>query len=171
MLPARITVAPPDHHMLLEDHHVRLTQGPKENRFRPAINPLFRSAAQAYGPRVIGVILAGALDDGTSGLWAVKDQGGLAVVQDPADTLFPGMPSSAISNVKVDYVVPVAEMAQFLVGLVNEPIDVPERLPPAGLQLEVQSAAMRETDEQEMSEIGELSGFTCPECHGALGGS
>ncbi len=92
--------------MIFEDHRVRLTQGPKENRFRPAIDPLFRSAAIVYGPRVIGVVLAGSLNDGTSGLWAIKDRGGVAVVQDPADTMFPGMPVSAITNVNVDHIVP-----------------------------------------------------------------
>ncbi len=166
--PGHIVVAPPDHHMLLEDHHVRLTQGPKENRFRPAIDPLFRSAADTYGPRVIGVILAGSLDDGTSGLWAIKDRGGVAVVQDPTDTLFPGMPLSAISNIAVDHIVPVSQMADLLVKLVNEEIELPEPPAPGEMTIEVESAAMGETDEKRMAELGELSAFTCPECHGAL---
>ncbi len=166
--PSRITIAPPDHHMLLEDGHVRLTQGPKENRFRPAIDPLFRSAAYAYGSRVIGVVLTGSLDDGTSGLWAIKDRRGLAVVQEPTDALFPSMPRSAITNVRVDHIVPMAEMSRLLVGLVNEPLDLPEAPAAEGLELEVESAAMRKTDDEDMAELGELSAFTCPECHGAL---
>lgn len=166
--PAHILVAPPDHHMLLEDHHVRLTQGPKENRFRPAIDPLFRSAAATYGPRVIGVILAGSLDDGTSGLWAIKDRGGIAVVQEPSDTLFPDMPLNAIKNVKVDHVVPVARMAELLVSLVQEEIALPDVPPPATLAPEMKSAAMGETDESKMGELGEVSPFTCPDCHGSL---
>ena len=121
IIPGRVYVAPPDHHLLVEPGFVRVTQGPKENRFRPAIDPLFRSAAYAYGPRVIGVVLTGALDDGTAGLWAIKERGGLAIVQDPDDALFPSMPLSALTNVQVDYRVPLSEIAPLLVRLVSEP--------------------------------------------------
>src|SRR4051812_33192106 len=94
--PNRIYIAAPDHHMLLEDGRVRVTHGPKENRFRPAVDPLFRSAAYEYRNRVIGVVLSGALDDGTAGLWTIKNYGGLAVVQDPNSAEVPSMPENAV---------------------------------------------------------------------------
>src|SRR5690242_679845 len=94
--PGRIYVPAPDHHLLVQSGVARATRGPKENRFRPAVDPLFRSAAQSYGPRVVGVILTGSLDDGTAGLFAVKKLGGTAIVQDPQDALFPSMPLSAL---------------------------------------------------------------------------
>src|SRR5688572_16555907 len=105
--PGRIYVAPPDCHLLIEPGRVRVTKGPRENRFRPAIDPLFRSAAQVYGPAAIGVILTGNLGDGTAGLWAIKQLGGTTVVQDPADALFPSMPQNALNHVRVDHVVPL----------------------------------------------------------------
>lgn len=116
----RIYIAPPDHHLLVKQEHVRVVRGPQENRHRPAVDPLFRSAAVAYGPRVIGVILSGSLDDGTAGLRAIKRCGGTAVVQDPDDALFPGMPRSAIGHVQVDYRLPLAEFAPLLTKLVHE---------------------------------------------------
>ena len=122
ILPGHIYVAPPDRHLLLERGHVRLTRGPKENRFRPAIDPLFRSAAYAYGPEVIGIVLSGALDDGTAGLWAIKERGGLAVVQEPNEAINPSMPLNALKYVRVDYRLPVAEIAQVLTRLVGEPV-------------------------------------------------
>jgi len=90
----RIYVAPPDKHLLLDNGIVRVTRGPKENRFRPAVDPLFRSAAYIYGPRVIGIVLSGALDDGTSGLWTIKSRGGIAIVQEPAEAEVPSMPEN-----------------------------------------------------------------------------
>lgn len=168
IMPGTITVAPPDHHMLLENDRVRLTQGPRENRFRPAVDPLFRSAAFFCGPRTIGVVLAGSLDDGSSGLWAIKDRGGIAVAQDPTDALFPDMPNNAIRNVKVDYVLPAREMGALLERLTREQIDLPAPHARPSLGLEVESAAMMTTDDAAMSQLGELSQFTCPECHGSL---
>jgi two-component system chemotaxis response regulator CheB len=168
IMPGTITVAPPDHHMLLENDRVRLAQGPRENRFRPAVDPLFRSAAFYCGRRAIGVVLAGSLDDGTSGLWAIKDHGGVAVAQDPTDTLFPDMPTNAIRNVAVDYIMPAAEIGGLLSQLTQESIDEGDSRELPDLPLELESAAMAETDDRAMARIGELSQFTCPECHGSL---
>src|SRR5215467_107354 len=120
--PNRIYVARADHHLVINPGKVRVTHGPKENRFRPAVDPLFRSAAYAYSNHVIGVILSGALDDGTAGLWTVKHYGGIAVVQDPRDAEVPSMPENALSQVKVDHVAPVSEIADLLVRLSTEPL-------------------------------------------------
>jgi two-component system chemotaxis response regulator CheB len=164
-----IYVAPADHHMLVEPGRIRLSHGPKENRFRPAIDPLFRSAAQIYGPKVIGVVLTGGLDDGTAGLWAIKQLGGTAVVQDPNDALFPSMPISALTHVKVDYRLPVSEIGPLLIKLIETDIDgqpVSER--PQNLDLEVRIAKLDPAIDMDVREIWEKSSFTCPECHGVL---
>ena len=113
----KIYVAPPDYHLLLERDRVDLWRGPKENRHRPAVNPLFRSAAVAFGSRVIGVILSGFLDDGATGLWWIKRYGGIAVVQDPNDAQSPDMPVAALEHVDVDYVLPAAEIGRLLTKL------------------------------------------------------
>lgn len=167
--PGRIYVAPPDHHLLLEDGQTRLTKGPKENRSRPAVDPLFRSAAYFHGPRVIGVVLSGMLDDGTAGLWTIRDRGGRAVVQAPEDAQFPSMPESALRHVQVDYRVPATAMGPVLAGLVAEP--VPERefhVPSERLQAETRIAMEDSALGLGILKLGELSPFVCPECHGAL---
>lgn len=118
-----IYVAPTDRHLLVEPGRARLSRGPKENMFRPAIDPLFRSAAQVYGPGAIGVLLSGRLDDGTAGLWAIKQLGGTAIVQDPDDAAFPAMPESAIRHVEVDFVVRAVNVAPLLADLVHRAVD------------------------------------------------
>src|SRR4051794_38133876 len=170
--PGRIYIAPPDHHMLLERDYIRVTKGPKENRFRPAVDPLFRSAAYVFGARTVGVVLSGALDDGTAGLWAIKLRGGTAVVQDPADAMHRSMPLNALDNVEVDYKLPVADIGPLLGRLAREPaapeplIAVKERD-----KMEAEVKIARESDprlEDVFLKHGELSPFTCPECHGVL---
>jgi len=125
-----IYVAPPDHHLLIENGFMRVVRGPQEKRHRPAIDPLFRSAAVAYGSQVVGVVLTGALDDGTAGLLAVKQRGGVAIVQDPREARYPDMPKSALAHVNVDYCLPIAQIGQVLVQLAHEEI-VQENIPPA----------------------------------------
>ncbi|MGI4859636.1 MAG: chemotaxis protein CheB, partial [Janthinobacterium lividum] len=117
-----IYVAPSDHHLLVEGDRVFVARGPKENRFRPSVDALFRSVAYVYGPRAIGIVLSGALDDGTSGLWSIKRLGGVAVAQDPADAVFDSMPISAIQNVEIDHCLPVAEIARLVIRLAGEPV-------------------------------------------------
>ncbi|RFS17279.1 chemotaxis protein CheB [Emticicia sp. C21] len=166
--PNRIYVAPPDYHMLIEDGKVRVTHGPKENRFRPAVDPLFRSAAYTCTNRVIGVILSGALDDGTAGLWAVKHYGGMAVVQDPIDAEVSSMPESALREVQVDYCVPVAEMADLLVNLSKEPLKKMEVMKDEQTRKEIDIAAEAKAMERGILQFDGLTPYTCPECQGVL---
>ena len=152
--PGRIYVAPNDHHMLLENGYIRVARGPKENRFRPAVDPLFRSAAYVYGARAVGVVLTGALDDGTAGLWTIKLRGGTAIVQEPEEALIRGMPLNALDNVAVDYRLPVAEIGELLPSLVREPAGEPAALPQAEAEKtmhELRIAKEREALKENMS--------------------
>jgi two-component system chemotaxis response regulator CheB len=115
----KIYVAPPDHHLIIEEGHLHLGTGPKEQYVRPAANVLFRSAAQRYGPRVVGVVLTGFGQDGTDGLLAIKHHGGIAVIQDPHDALVPFMPQSALAHNHIDYIISLSNMAPLLVRLVS----------------------------------------------------
>jgi len=114
-----VYVARPDHHLTIEDGKVRVLRGPRENRHRPAIDPLFRTAAREYGPRVVGVILSGLQDDGSAGLYTIKRRGGVTIVQDPNDALWKAMPSQALEYAKPDYVLPAADIAPTILKLVN----------------------------------------------------
>jgi two-component system, chemotaxis family, protein-glutamate methylesterase/glutaminase len=165
---SQIWVAAPDHHLAVVDHHLVLTRGPRENGLRPAVDVLFRTAARAKGSRVIGVVLSGVLDDGTAGLSAIAARGGVAVVQDPSDALYPGMPTSAIEHVNVDHVVPIAEMAQLLVKLCKEEVvDAEPEIPPL-LAIEADMALMDGEAMNQTDRPGRPSGFSCPDCNGVL---
>jgi two-component system chemotaxis response regulator CheB len=165
----QVYVAPPDHHLLVERGRLRVARGPRENRHRPAVDPLFRSAALAYGPRAVGVILTGALNDGTAGLLAIKRRGGVAVVQDPAEALFSGMPGSARRNVAVDYCLPLADIAPLLARLASEPAAEEGAYPvPAEMDLEHRYARGDDVTPERDGAIGTSTTLTCPECHGPL---
>lgn len=169
IMPGRVYVACPDRHLIIEPGKICLTRGPKENRFRPAVDPLFRSAAQTYGPRVVGIILSGGLDDGTSGLWTVKKLGGTAIVQDPREAWAPSMPQSAMSQVRVDYVLRAEEIAPLLVRLAATDADALEgEAVPKGVRIEVNIAKEDKARDAGVLTLGEPSTFACPECHGVL---
>jgi two-component system chemotaxis response regulator CheB len=166
-----IYVAPPDKHLLMERGLVRVTRGPKENRFRPAVDPLFRSAAEHYSSRVIGVILSGALADGTAGLWTIKSRGGLAVVQEPADAEVSSMPESALAAVAVDYRLPIAEMATLLVRLTSDMVPEASEIAIEEQQktaIETRIAAQNQVLQQGIFTLGAPTPYACPDCHGVL---
>jgi two-component system chemotaxis response regulator CheB len=165
----RIYIAPPDCHLLINKNRVAVVRGPKENGFRPAVDPLFRTAANTFGPRVIGILLSGGLDDGSYGLAAIKAGGGVAIVQDVNEAAVPSMPLRAIQRVDVDYRLPVGKMASTIAALLNEPLGN-ER----GRSMSERSH--EPTNDQPVSEHpltdhelpGKPSVFTCPECGGVL---
>lgn len=167
-----IYVPPNDFHLLLSDGHVRLSHGPREHRFRPAVDPLFRSAAEHYGARVIGVVLSGSMADGTHGLMMIKSRGGMAIVQDPDEAGFPSMPRSAIGRVKVDYVLPSEQIG----AVITELTMVRAAGPRSRAKSKDRKAASREAS-PERSGVDSLrswaldtppSPFTCPDCGGTL---
>jgi two-component system chemotaxis response regulator CheB len=152
ILPGRVYVAPGGaRHLVVDRKTVRLVPGPRENRHRPSIDALFRSAAVAYGARVIGVVVTGNLDDGVAGLAEIKNRGGIALVQEPEDAIAPSMPASAIESVRVDFVLPAAEIGPQLVSLVSE-----------GVQAKPELVA----DAKSLKPTGQT--YSCPECDGVL---
>src|SRR5262245_52364907 len=158
-----IYVAPPDRHLLLVGEEVRLTGGPRENGHRPAIDPLFRSAARTYGPRVIAVVLSGTLDDGAAGARVVRDRGGRVIVQHPDDALYSDMPQNTLDVAGADSVLPASEIADKICELIDE--SLPEAFEP-----------FEDPEEQEVNELidaqlavnGTATELACPECGGAL---
>lgn len=165
--PGRVYVAAPDRHLLLINGTIHLGEGPRENMVRPAIDPLFRSAALSYGPRVVGVVLSGMLNDGASGLFAVKACGGVAVVQHPLDAEADQMPMAALETVDADHVSRADDLAGLLVELVRSDAG-PERERPPGLELEVRIAAGARLGSARLREIAEPSPLSCPDCGGVM---
>ena len=181
-----IYVAAPDRHLLLEPGRMRVLAGPRENGVRPAIDPLFRSAASFYGERVVGIVLSGVLDDGTDGLYTIKRHGGLAIVQDLTDAVCPGMPENAMARVEVDHCLPAAEIGQVLGRRARTPStlratdaggagsDERDAQGEMGAMSEAMSGPTSEDTDSAPGggsppkERGAASGFTCPECRGSL---
>jgi two-component system chemotaxis response regulator CheB len=161
----RVYVAPPDHHLTTNDGRLSLTRGPRENRFRPAVDPLFRSAAASHGARVIGVVLSGSLDDGTHGLALVKRHGGVAIVQSAEDALVPHMPASAARAVAADHVVPAAQMAMLIARLVGKPQRVARR---HGRTAPGRKSAAAKDPPPPDDPRDTPTVLTCPDCGGAL---
>jgi len=167
--PGQIYVAPPDWHLMVgPDRRMRLSKAARENRHRPAVDPLFRSAARHCGPKVIGVILSGALSDGVAGLMAVRAAGGLAVVQDPDDATISGMPQNAVNIAGADHVVKAVDLARLLTALVQHQA-APNRSDELDTIDKMEDIVEEDMDGQSLDvRRGKVSIFTCPECGGAL---
>jgi two-component system chemotaxis response regulator CheB len=165
ILPGRIYIAPPDHHLLVRPGHVHLSRGPRENGHRPAVDALFRSAAHHYGDRVIGVVLSGNLDDGTAGLLAITARNGVSIALDPSDALYSAMPRNAIRGDHVDHVLSTHAISAKLQELVAQPlVEAPPKPSTVG-----QEEYVRETaGTAEVLPPGDPSGISCPECKGVL---
>ena len=166
---SRVYVAPPDRHLLLDKNRIRVTAGPRENRHRPAIDPLFRSAARNYGSRVVAVLFSGLLDDGTAGLTAVTHHGGVAIVQDPGEARFASMPENALKNDSPQYVLPVRQIAAKLVELVGKGRRprIKDEHSDSELNNEVKIAEI-DMSAIEVDKPGVPSVYSCPECNGTL---
>ncbi|MGH8176021.1 MAG: chemotaxis protein CheB [Steroidobacter sp.] len=163
----QIIVARPDHHLIVQQGKVLSSCGPRENMWRPAIDVLFRTAAVTYGSRVIGVLMSGELDDGTAGLQAIKQCGGLAVVQSPEDAIHPAMPRTATANVDVDHTASLSELPDLLFRLVEQA--APAGIPiPEYLKKEASMALAAEDSGAWMQQQGPPSPLSCPECSGPL---
>ncbi|PRC45958.1 chemotaxis protein CheB, partial [Mycobacterium sp. ITM-2017-0098] len=169
LVSGRIHVAVPDRHLLVDDHRVVLSQGPTENGHRPAINALFRSVALEFGPNAVGVVLSGVLDDGVLGLAAIRARGGLAVVQEPDDALFPGMPMNALQGGQVDHRAAAADIGALLGRLADRPGEKAAVEPDVGMELENRIAMGRRFSTAFDGEaLGPPSGYSCPDCNGSL---
>ena len=170
--PGLIYVAPPDLHLLVKPGRLRVVRGPRENGYRPAVDPLFRSAAASYGARVVGVVLSGNLDDGSAGVHAIHAAGGSVIVQDPEDSLYPSMPRSALGTVPSAIVLPLKDIAHHLVRLLTAP-ESPQATMTAGDSDTPQSESVDPVEldtpaSESFTKIGRATGLTCPECHGGI---
>jgi two-component system chemotaxis response regulator CheB len=164
---SRIYIAPPKQHLLVESDRLRLGSGPRENNARPALDPLFRSVALCCGSRAIGAVLTGTLGDGAAGLSALKQSGGITVVQDPSDAAYAEMPTTALIRSKPDHIVSLASMPALFDKLVGQPVGQPAPVP-EGLQYEVDVARGDTGSMHEMDRIGRRSVLACPDCHGVM---
>lgn len=164
----RIYVAPPDRHLLVRAGRIHLSSGPRENHSRPAIDPMFRSIAREYGSRAIGVVLSGALYDGSAGLLAIKARGGIAIVQDPNEAIADSMPRSALRLVDVDEIAPAGEIGRLLGRLVEAPAtgeDDDMNQPPEPIEEVIREVIGAQAEDERADEV---TIYTCPECGGVM---
>jgi two-component system, chemotaxis family, protein-glutamate methylesterase/glutaminase len=167
ILKGHIYIAPANHHMLISDGSITINDGPSENKYRPSIDVLFRSAAVHFGTRVIGIIVSGVLDDGTSGMWAIKKCGGICIVQDPDEAEFRDMPQNVINKIDVDYKSDINEISYVISDILSKPL--PVKVPvPEELLIESEIAEKMSSSIDQMNRIAEKSDFTCPDCNGRL---
>lgn len=162
-----IYLAKADHHLLLIKDRMLVTRGAFENHWRPAIDVLFRSAAAAYGSCVTGIILTGLLDDGVSGMFAIKRSGGLCIVQDPEEAEFPDMPNSVLNAMEVDYKVALNEIGHILTDRFSHTSCIAAEVP-ADVKLEAEITRRMTTSMKDLSKLGDFSHLTCPECGGTM---
>jgi two-component system chemotaxis response regulator CheB len=169
IMPDTVYIASPDRHLMVERECIRITRGPRECRSRPAADVLFRSASLAFGQRVIGVVLSGSLDDGTAGLWQIKDRAGLAFVQDPEEAQHRSMPDNALEYVDVDFVGTVEALAAKIAEEVRRHLPLPAAPPPQPLQETENQIALGENGmDAGVMDLGTPSKYSCPECGGNL---
>jgi two-component system chemotaxis response regulator CheB len=168
VLPGHLYLAPSDHHIIINDKKkILITKGAHENRSRPAIDPLFRSAAVAYGNGTIAILLTGYLDDGTAGMKVVKECGGICIVQDPRDAQYPDMPQNALQTVAIDYCLPLSEMGGLLYQILSSVSPSKVKIPNAVL-IEAKIAERVLSDLPSVNALGEQVPFNCPGCGGVL---
>lgn len=167
-----IYLAPPDHHLLIDKKHILVARGPRENQFRPSIDPLFRSAAAFHGAQTIGVILTGFMNDGLVGMNAIQRCGGFTVVQDPTDAEYPDLPRNILRHMPVTHTTPIAQMGELLTQLVYQPAPDSVTVPP-DILLEAQIAQRiminsENANIEDLDKLGKRVPYTCPECGGTL---
>lgn len=163
-----VYLAPPNYHMLVKEGKVLVIRGPRENRYRPSIDMLFRSAAAQYTNQVIGIVLTGMLDDGTSGLEAIKQSGGICIVQNPEDAKFPEMPLSAMRKIAIDHILSTKEMGKVVLQLLNDNSPDQYQEAPDYIKLEAKIAERFVLGLDVVSSLGQPAPYTCPDCSGAL---
>lgn len=164
---SNIYIAPPDYHLMIDGPVMHLNQGPYENRYRPSIDVLFRSAAVHYANKVIGIIMTGMLDDGTSGMYAVKTCGGRCIIQNPLEAEFPDMPQSVLNKVQVDYIADLADIPVIVEDLIKKPLPLKVEIPQE-LKLEAEITQRLMSNIDDLKKIADRSDFVCPDCGGGL---
>lgn len=159
-----VYVAPLDVHMLFADRHIALVRGPRENYSRPSINKTFRSAAAHYTQRVIGVLMTGMLDDGVSGLRSIRESGGMTIVQDPADAMYPELPARALQSLRPHHLLPLSSIGPTIVNLVGKPVE--DQQPSLQLATEAEMDRVGQVTPSTLERVADRTPIPCPDCKG-----